>query len=309
MMRKGFVFVLFAFLCLVSKAQEFHCSVSVNVEKLQNTTQSYETSDAKKFAEDMKEAIETFINNRRWTALEFEQHEKIESSISLIISKRTSATDFVGQLSVQMRRPVYNSSYTSGLFNYMDIGDFAFTYNETQPLEFDANTFFDNLTSTLGYYVYIMLGIYFDSYGMMGGTAFYEMASNIAQTATSAPIEYKGWQQKHGQKARYWFSENHTNSAYDDLREAYYLYNRMGLDRMTKDQDAARASILQALMKLRQVNKVKNNVLSVTQFVDVKMQELTSIFTPAPDTEKKQVYLTLKEISPINANKLKDWNK
>lgn len=307
-MRKCIILLVFMALCCMASAQEFRCTVSVNTEKLATTNQTYETTDTKKFAEDMKEAMETFINNRKWTNLDFEQHEKLDCSISLVITRRTSATDFMGQMSVQMRRPVYNSNYTSGLFNHLGINDFMFTYNETQPLDFDPNTFFDNLSSTMAYYCYIMLGMYFDSFGRMGGTAFYEMAQTICQTAASVSPEQKGWKQTNGSKARYWFMENHTNSAYEALREAYYLYNREGLDLMTKDQVKARENIIMALKMVQQVNKMKSNLLSVVQFVDVKMQEIISIFTPATPDEKKQIYLIIKDISLVNANKIKDWN-
>jgi hypothetical protein len=58
---------------------------------------------------------------------------------------------------------------------------------------------------------------------------------------------------------------------------------------------------------LQQVHKVKPNLLSVQQFVDVKITELVSIFTPAPPEEQKQVYDVIKELSPINANKMKNF--
>lgn len=289
-----------------AKAQELRCSVQINSQKLTTTTQSYETTDTKIF-ETMKEAIETFMNSRRWTALEIEQVEKLDCSVGLILSERTSATDFKGQLTIQLRRPVFNSNYTSGMFNYMGSNDFMFSFNENNPLEFDPTTYRDNLTSTLAYYAYIMLGMYFDSFGPNGGEAFFEMARTICQTAE--PSGNKGWSQNHGQKARYWFMENHTNSAYSSLHDAYYLYHRMGLDMMTKDQPKARENIIEALKKLQEVHKVKSNLLSVTSFMDVKMSEITSIFTPAPQEEKRQVYMLVKELSPINAAKIKEWNK
>ena len=101
--------------------------------------------------------------------------------------------------------------------------------------------------------------------------------------------------------------ENHTNGAYTDLHEAYYNYHRLGLDMMTKDQTAARQAIINSLRNLQQVNKVRSNLTSVQQFVDVKVQELISIFTPAPAAERKQVYALVKSVSPINAVKMKDF--
>ena len=101
--------------------------------------------------------------------------------------------------------------------------------------------------------------------------------------------------------------ENHTNSAYSALHQVYYLYHRMGLDMMTKDQPQARKNIIGALQMLQQVHRARSGLLSVQQFVDVKMSEIVSIFTPAPADEQKQVYDVIKEVSTINAAKLKGF--
>ena len=303
-MRRSFC-ILLAMMCLcMAEAQEFRCTVQVNYQKLQTTTQGYESTDKKVF-ESMKQAIEDFVNGRRWSNIPFEQQEQIDCSISLILNTRTSATDFAGQLQIQMRRPVYNSTYTTGLFNYIEQGNFNFNYNETQPLDFDIGNFYSILSSTLGYYCYIMLGIYFDSYAPNGGDPFFQMAQQVVQAVDDS--KYAGWNSSGGRN-RYWFMENHTNSAYAQLHDAYYSYHRLGLDMMTKDQPKARQAIIESLRNLQSVNKKKTNLMSVQQFVDVKIQEIVSIFTPAPPQEQKQVYELIKDISPINVVKLKDFN-
>lgn len=288
----------------VARGQEFRCSVTINSQKLFTTTQAYETTDKKVF-DHMKQAIEILINERHWTNLELQQHEKIDWSFSIILSQRNSATDFVGQISVQMRRPVFNSTYTSGLFNYMEQGNFSFSFNESQSLDFDISNFNSILASTVAYYCYVMLGVYFDSFAPNGGQPYYELAQLTVQAIDAA--KYSGWDSKSGRN-RYWFMENHTNSAYAPLREAYYNYHRMGLDMMTKDQPAARQAIIQSLRSLQQIHKRNATLLSLQQFVDVKIQEIVSIFTPAPAEEQKQVYDLIREISPINAMKLKGFN-
>ena len=269
------------------------------------TTQAYESGGDKKVFDNMKQALEDFINGRKWTGLDFEQQEKIECSFSIILSQRTSATDFVGQITLQMKRPVYNSTYTTGLFNYMEQGNFQFSYNESQPLDFDLNNFSSVLASTVAYYCYVMLGIYFDSYAPFGGQPFFETAQQVVQAVDVS--KYSGWDSKGGRN-RYWFMENHINSAYAPLREAYYNYHRLGLDMMTKDQPKARQAIIAALQNLQEVHKRNTSLLSMQQFIDVKIQEIVSIFNPAPDQEKKQVYDLIKDISPINVVKLKGFN-
>ena len=66
--------------------------------------------------------------------------------------------------------------------------------------------------------------------------------------------------------------------------------------------------ILQALRDLQRVHKTNTNVLSAQQFIDVKIQEIVSIFTPAPAAEQKEVYDLIKDISPINVVKLKGFS-
>lgn len=291
--------------CVV-QGQEFRCNVQVNYQKLLTTTQAYESASDKKVFDAMKQAMEDFVNGRRWTQMTVEQQERLDCSITLILNTRSSANDFAGQLQIQLRRPVYNSTYTTGLFNYLESGTFNFSYNESQPLDFDLGNFYSNLSSTLGYYCYLMLGIYFDSYAPNGGEPFFQLAQQVQQAAEGSG--YVGWKSSEGQKSRYWFMENHTNSAYAALHQAYYSYHRLGLDMMTKDQPKARQAIIQSLQELDQVNQRRANLLSVQQFVDVKIQELVSIFTPAPAEEKQQVYDLVKKISPINAVKMKDFN-
>lgn len=304
-MKHLFVAILLLFTLLGNCfAQEFRCAVSVNYQKLMTTTQSYESSDKKVF-DNMKQALEDFINSRKWTALDIAQQERIDCSMSIILNERTSATDFKGQISIQLRRPVFNSNYTSGLFNYIESGDFGFSYNDSQPLDFDPNTFYGNLSSAVAYYLHILLGIYFDSFAPNGGEPFFDMSRTICQTAENSG--YKGWRGTESQKARYWFMENHTNSAYTGLHQAYYLYHRLGLDMMTKDQPQARQNIIAALQAIQTVHKTRANLLSVQQFMDTKIAEIVSIFTPAPAEEQIQVYQIVKEVSPVNTTKLKGF--
>ena len=295
--------IMLSVLCLCyAQAQEFHCTAQVNYQKLLTTTQSYSSESDKQIFDVMKQSIEDFVGGRRWTNINFEPHEQLECSISLILNSRTSATDFSGQLQLQLKRPVYNSTYTSGLFNYMEQA-FSFSFNENQPLDFDMSNYYGQLSSTIAYYCYIMLGIYFDSFSPNGGEPFYAMAQQVAQAASGA----SGWDQNNS-RSRYWFVENHTNGAYADLHQAYYNYHRLGLDLMTKDQTAARQAIIEALRNVQSVHKARANLISVQQFADVKVQELLSIFTPAPPAERKQVYELVRSFSPINAVKLKDFN-
>ncbi len=297
-MKKGFGILLTIMITTFSVwAQEFRCNVTINSQQIQTTE--------KKVFETMKQTIEDFVNNRKWTTADFKPHEKLECNISLILNERASLTEFKGQLSIQLRRPVFNSNYTTGLFNYIE-SEFQFTFNESQPLEFDQNSFTSNLSSAIAYYLYILLGINFDSYAYMGGEPFFEVARAIDQSAEKSG--YKGWKSTDGQKSRYWFMENYTNATYQDLRKANYYYHRMGLDLMTSNQPEARKNILEALRSIQKVHKIRTNLLATQIFIDVKISEIANIFTPASEAEKNEIYNIIKEISPVNLQKIKGFN-
>lgn len=305
-MRKIVVIIFtMCFFCTVM-AQEFRCSVQVNYQKLLTTQQAYGSENDKKVFESMKQAIEDFVNGRRWTGLQFEPQEKIDMSLSLILNTRSSATEFGGQVQLQLRRPVFGSTYTTGLFNYMEPGEFKFVYNESQSLDFDPNNYYSNLTSMIGFYCYIFLGMYFDSFSPNGGEPFYQLAQQVQQSAEGSGAI--GWTSSADYKSRYWFMENHINSAYETLHSAYYKYHRLGLDMMTRDQAKARKAIIEALDDVKTAAARKPNVLSGSQFAETKVQELMAIFGPAPVEEKQQVFDLMKAISPINAIKMKEFN-
>lgn len=304
-MRRILSIVLIMFCFCVVRGQEFRCTVTINPQKLMTTTQPYETTDKKVF-DNMRQALEDLINGRRWTTLDMEPQERIECSMQIILSQRTSATDFSGQITMQLKRPVWGSTYTTGLFNFIEQNNLAFSYNENQSLDFDPNNFTSILSSVTAYYCYIMLGLYFDSFAPNGGEPFYQMAQQVVQAVDAA--QYSGWDSKSARN-RYWFMENHTNSAYEGLHNAYYTYHRLGLDMMTKDQAQARAAIIASLETIQQVNQSRKGLLSVQQFVDVKTQEIISIFTPAPAEEKQKVYDIVRTVSPMAAQKMKIFNK
>lgn len=304
-MRKLLSIVLILCGFLSARSQEFRCTVTINPQKLLTTNQQYGSENDKKVFDNMKQALEDFVNGRRWTNMDFQQQEQIECSFSLILNQRTSATDFAGQLTVQLKRPVYNSAYTTGLLNYLEHTNLSFSFNESQPLDFDLNNFSSVLSSVVGYYCYIMLGLYFDSFAPAGGDPFYQLAQQVVQAASTSGSS--GWDSKHSRN-RYWFMENHTNSAYAPLRNAYYLYHRQGLDLMTRNQEQARQNIIQALQNVQQAAQTNPGALAIQQFIDVKIQEIVSIFTPAPPDEQKQIYSLVSAISPINTVKVRAFS-
>jgi hypothetical protein len=285
-------FVVLTALSINSFAQEFNVQVSVN-SQIQGTD--------KKIFETMQGVIKDFINTRKWTNFNYQTVEKIEGSISITIKERPSQEDFKADVSIQLRRPVYNSSYTTTMLNTQEL-DYYFKYQEGSPLEFEQNTYYDNLTSTIAFYLYYFLGIDADSFSPNGGTPYFQICQNIVTAAQKSA--QKGWKSYENQKNKYWISENYNNATYRKMHDVWYNYHLMGLDRMTGDsQSEARNSILSAIESLQAVNREKTQLICVQQFLDAKADEIIQIFKGAQENEKTKVVSILKEINPANSNK------
>jgi len=155
MFRKALLFfIMLAGLShLASHSQELRCNVQIISNQIQGTN--------KQIFKTLQQDIYEFMNNRIWTNQEFQNNERIECKILINMQNRTG-DEFSGNMTVSSRRPVYNSSYNTTMFQFKD-NDIQFRYLENEPLEFDINQFKSNLTSILAYYAYTLIGIDFDS--------------------------------------------------------------------------------------------------------------------------------------------------
>jgi Domain of unknown function (DUF4835) len=289
---KKFFAAVFSVVTLSVTAQELNCQVQVLSGQIQ-------TSDRKIF-ETLQQSLYEFINNRRWTADQYMQHERIECSMMINITERVSTDEFKATIQIQSRRPVFSTSYNSPLLNYID-KDFTFRYVEFQPLDFNETQFQNNLISVVAYYTYIMLGFDYDSFSPQGGTPYFQKAQNIVNLAQNA-VE-TGWKAFEGTQNRYWLTEEILNVQFAPLRECMYTYHRKGLDLMSEKVAPARTQILEALKKLRKVNQDKPGSFSLQVFFLAKADEIINIFQQANPDEKSQVIALLSEIDPANNSK------
>jgi len=276
-------------------AQEFNTQVTINTPKLQ-------TADPKIF-KSLKTAIEEFMNSRDWVEDEFEPKERIELNIIINVEKENSQTEFEGQLTIQASRPVYNSGYNSVLFQNLD-KNFKFQYGEFEVLDFSENTFTSNLTSTLAFYAYVILGMDYDSYEEMGGSDYLQKAQNILNTVPQNAAE--GWSSSSGvvNRNRYWLIENLLSARMQDMRRAMYEYYMLGLDRVSQeDKEAAGlASILSALETVQQANQNNPGSMWVQIFTEAKRSEIINLFSVADFNTKRKVYQVMIKLDGTHAN-------
>jgi hypothetical protein len=287
-MRKLFC-VIFSCLSFGALAQELNCTVTINATQIQ-------TSDRGIF-KDMKNAIEQFMNTRKWTNDNFKTHEKISCNFLITITKMPSVGNFTASVQVRSSRPVFNTNYTSLMFNFAD-RDWEFQYIESLPLEYNDNTFTTNLTSMLAVYAYLILGVDYDSFSELGGTPYFQRALNVVNNAQQSNMP--GWQSLGSNRNRYWIVENFNNPQMTDLRKAVYAYHRLGLDTFDKTPDKSRELILKSLRDIKKVRDINPGSILVISFFDAKVKELANIFSDGSVPIRREAYDIITSIDPSN---------
>jgi hypothetical protein len=221
-----------------------------------------------------------------------------------ILKADVSSGLYEGTAIVQVIRPVYNSSYESMTLFFLD-KNFNFSYLPNQTIEFNENAFITNLGSMLAFFAYIGIGIDYDTFSPLGGSAYFEKANLIANNALSgsgaSEAERKGWVQFGSDpNNRYWLIENLMASPFRTFREGYYQYHRKGLDLLADDIEAGRSTLLAFLEVIRPVNDGRPNSCLMRTFFNTKDGELINIFKEAPSAEKTRVHELLKAMDPTN---------
>lgn len=296
-MKRAFLTILFAFslMTLNVTAQELNFTVQINTAQVSGTDQ--------RLYESLKESMVTFMNQRIWTNIKFEENERIEGSMVLVVKNR-DGNSIDGELNVVLRRPVYKSNYNSPLLNIVD-NDISFSYIDGQPLDFNENSFMSNLTSILAYYGYYCLGIYFDTFGQNGGDEMFNMCDQIVTQAQNAAEG--GWKAFDSYKNRYWLLDSYTNPAYRSLRQFMYEYHRLGLDVMGSGKiENGRTAITKSLDYVKTAYTSKSNLYFIQILNDSKRDEWKNIYSDGPQQEKTKAINILRDIDPAHSEEYEE---
>ena len=297
-MRKTGLILLILVNSLNLWSQELRCNVQVVSQQIQGTN--------KQVFQTLQNAIYEFMNNRVWTDHIYTMEERIECNLMFNITEQLSADDFKGTLTIQARRPVYNTNYNTVTLNFVD-NDIRFRYVEFAPLEFDLNTHLSNLTSILAYYAYYILGLDYDTFSLLGGTPYFNNAERIVINAQNAPE--KGWKPMDdiAHKNRYWLVKDMLDPDYEPVRVFNYRYHRLGLDVMDQKVAEGRAEITNDLELLQQVYRKKPDpyMYLLRLVFDAKVDEIVNVYTESYPEERSRAHTILAEVDKPNANKYK----
>ena len=284
------------------KAQELRARVSLNASVVSSQTE-------RKVFQTLQTALTNLLNNRKWTNETFEPNERIVCNFLINIKEQVSTNTYRAAMVVQAARPVFNTSLETPLINFQD-DDIIFKYVEFQPIEFNENRvagtdpLASNLTAIIAYYVYVILGLDFDSFSLRGGDPYFKRAMAIVNNAPEGR-DITGWKAFDGLRNRYWLIENLTNNRYAAVHDAIYNYYRKGLDYMYENENEARNAVMNSLNAFNTLNNDIPNTMIVQFFFQGKSKELVNIFKKAPPEQKSRAREILSKVDLTNANTYK----
>jgi hypothetical protein len=288
-MNKFISFALFL-LTYTSNSQQFNCTVTVNAQQMANPNQQVFKT--------LQSSLTDFVNKTDWTGQVLSQNERINCSFYItLLSGGTD--DFSGTIQVQSSRPVFDSSYSTPLFNFND-KDFNFRYTEFENLIYNPNIFDSNLVSVIAFYCHVMLGLDADSFVNQSGTPILESAQSIANVAQQGG--YKGWAQADGNQNRYFLINDLLSPTFSEVRTVSFHYNT-ALDGMSKDLKGSKEQLKLALLGLNNVHSSRPNSFLMRVFFDAKSDEIVSIFSGGPGVSITDLVDNLNKVSPMNSSK------
>lgn len=276
--------------------QEIDCDVTVNTQQL--------SAEARENLVDFEQQIEQYINAFRWTK---EDVGIIKIKLTIDIQFQASRDNrYFAQAFLGSLRPIHKSERNTAVIRIID-DKWEFDYVRSQPLS--HNEFrFDPLLSLLDFYVYLILGYDFDTYGSMDGTPYFQKAFDIVNKARGSSAAGKGWETEgQGIYQRGQLVDELLNAKYRDLREATYKYHYKGLDNLSRDAVRARQLMLSSLEKIGKLReKINQRSLSIKLFFETKYLEIAESFLGDPD---RTIYQRLNRIDPAHQKAYEDYSQ
>ncbi len=280
------------------RAQELQVKININ-------TQQVEGSDKSVF-DNLKQTLEQWMNDRQWTELQFQKHERIVCNFNLTVTKyNKSENAFECTAMIQANRPVFNSSYNSTLYNNKD-GDFNFQFAQFDQLNYNDEMVDNQLTALMAYYAYLIIGLDMDSFAPLGGTDVLQRCMNLVNNAQS--LGFPGWKSFEDKRNRFAIINDYLDEQMKPFRQLQYDYYRLGLDEMANNADRGRVNITEALEKgLKVAHEQKPLSLLPQIWTDYKRDELANIYQgKGTQKEKEAVYDLLLN---INASQSNAWDQ
>ena len=284
--------------CPQSHAQELQAKITINHNQIQGTDKSV--------FENLQQTLEQFVNDRQWTNLQFQKNERIQCSFNITVTKYDKSSNlFTCKALIQASRPVYNSAYTTTIYNNSD-NEFTFEFAEFDQLEFNEETLDNQLVALFAYYAYLIIGLNLDTFAPMGGEDVLQRCMTLTNNAQN--LNFPGWKSFDNDRNRFAIINDYLDGGMAPFRQLQYDYYRKGLDEMANNAERGRTEITTAIQEdLKKCHEDKPLSRLPQIWTDYKRDELANIYKgKGTQKEKESVYEILFSINAAQSNA---WNK
>lgn len=284
--------------CNKVAAQELNARITINHSQIQGTDNAV--------FDELQQTLTQFVNDRQWTALQFQKNERIPCSFNITVTKYDKSTNmFTCKAVIQATRTAYNSSYNTTIYSNQD-NDFNFEYAQFDQLNFNDEAVDNQLTALMAYYAFLMIGINLDTFAPMGGEDVLQRCMNLANNCQN--LNFPGWKAFDNDRNRFAIINDYLDGAMKPFRQLQYDYYRNGLDEMATNADRGRTNISTAIEEnLKKCHEDRPMSLLPQIWTDYKRDELANIYKgKGTQKEKEQVYEIL---FGINASQNNAWQQ
>lgn len=284
--------------CNKVAAQELNARITINHSQIQGTDNAV--------FDGLQQTLTLFVNDRQWTALQFQKNERIPCSFNITVTKYDKSTNmFTCKAVIQATRTAYNSSYNTTIYSNQD-NDFNFEYAQFDQLNFNEEAVDNQLTALMAYYAFLMIGINLDTFAPMGGEDVLQRCMNLANNCQN--LNFPGWKAFDNDHNRFAIINDYLDGAMKPFRQLQYDYYRNGLDEMATNADRGRTNISTAIEEnLKKCHEDRPMSLLPQIWTDYKRDELANIYKgKGTQKEKEQVYEIL---FGINASQNNAWQQ
>ncbi len=293
-------YILLLLLCLPAicaqvQAQELNAKLTINTQKVSITNQDIISS--------LQKELMRLLNEQKWTDATFARGERIDCTFAITISEMPADNRFNAEIQVASRRPVYNSSYISPLLNLKD-SKLSFEYTYGESLNFSANRIDNNLVAVIAYYVYIVIGLDFDSFSLNGGKPYFTKAMEIVNLAQG--LNSAGWESFSNDLNRYTLANAMIEESSKDFHTMWYKYHRLGLDEMAANVTRGRVNMVSTVEDLNKLYQARPNSPLLIVYAETKLDELIKTASKASTEEKQELKKTLRKIFPTKGSVIND---
>ena len=298
MLKQAALFIAILLCCWkTARSQELEAKVTINHAQIQGT-------DVSVF-DNLQETVEQFINDRQWTALQFQKNERIVCNFNITVTKYDQSNNlFTCTALIQANRPVYNSSYTTTLYNNRD-ANFDFQFAQFDQLNFNEELLDNQLTALLAYYAYLIIGLDLDSFSPMGGEEILQQCLNLVNNAQN--LDFNGWKAFDNDRNRFAIINDYMEGAMKPFRQLQYDYYRNGLDEMANNAERGRTNITTALENLKKAHEDRPLSMLPQIWTDYKKEELANIYKGKGTQKEKETVYDL--LFGINASQNNTWEQ